>query len=48
MREQGQPVTFAACLAGFTRNAGQVAFLGVGTAFLALGIVFLAKSRKGG
>jgi uncharacterized membrane protein len=29
LREQGQPVTFAACLAGFTRNAGQVAFLGV-------------------
>ena len=27
---------------------GQFAFLGVGTAFFVLGIVFLAKSRKGG
>lgn len=27
---------------------GQVAFIGVGMAFLTLGIVFLAKSRKGG
>ena len=27
---------------------GQVAFMGVGMAFLTLGIVFLAKSRKGG
>lgn len=29
LREQGLPVTFPACLAGFTRNAGQLAFLGV-------------------
>ena len=27
---------------------GQMAFLGVGMAFFALGIVFLAKSRKAG
>lgn len=29
LRELGQPVTFSACLAGFTRNGGQLAFLGV-------------------
>jgi uncharacterized membrane protein len=29
LREQGQPVTFAACLAGFSRNGGQLAFMGV-------------------
>ncbi len=29
LREEGQPVTFAACLAGFTRNGGQLAFMGV-------------------
>lgn len=29
LREAGQPVTFGACLAGFTRNGGQLAFMGV-------------------
>lgn len=29
LREAGQPVTVAGCLAGFTRNGGQLAFLGV-------------------
>ena len=29
LREAGQPVTFAACLRGFTRNGGQLAFMGV-------------------
>jgi uncharacterized membrane protein len=29
LREEGQPVTFAACLQGYTRNAGQLAFMGV-------------------
>ncbi|MBR0652336.1 DUF2189 domain-containing protein [Roseomonas terrae] len=29
LREAGQPVTFAACLGGFTRNGGQLAFLGI-------------------
>jgi uncharacterized membrane protein len=29
LREAGQPVTMAACLNGFTRNAGQLAFMGV-------------------
>lgn len=29
LREAGQKVTFAACLGGFTRNGGQLAFLGV-------------------
>lgn len=29
LREDGQPVTFAACLGGFTRNGGQLAFMGV-------------------
>ena len=29
LREAGQPVTFAACLGGFTRNGGQLAFMGV-------------------
>ena len=27
---------------------GQMAFMGMGAAFLAIGIAFLAKSRKGG
>ena len=29
LREAGQPVTIEACLRGFTRNGGQLAFLGV-------------------
>jgi uncharacterized membrane protein len=29
LREEGQPVTFRACLAGFARNGGQLAFMGV-------------------
>ncbi len=29
LREAGQPVTFAACMGGFTRNGGQLAFMGV-------------------
>ena len=29
LRAAGQPVTFGACLAGFTRNGGQLAFMGV-------------------
>lgn len=29
LRELGQPVTFATCLGGFTRNGGQIAFMGV-------------------
>lgn len=29
LREAGKPVTFAACLGGFTRNGGQLAFMGV-------------------
>ena len=29
LRERGEPVTFAACLSGFTRNGGQLAFMGV-------------------
>jgi len=29
LRERGEPVTYAACLAGFTRNGGQLAFMGV-------------------
>jgi uncharacterized membrane protein len=29
LREEGQPVTFAACLGGFSRNGGQLAFMGV-------------------
>lgn len=29
LRAEGQPVTFAACLQGFTRNGGQLAFMGV-------------------
>lgn len=29
LREEGKPVTFGACLAGFTRNGGQLAFMGV-------------------
>lgn len=29
LREAGEEVTFAACLRGFTRNAGQLAFMGV-------------------
>ena len=29
LREQGQPVTFGACLSGFTRNGGQLAFMGI-------------------
>lgn len=29
LREEGKEVTFAACLQGFTRNAGQLAFMGV-------------------
>jgi uncharacterized membrane protein len=29
LREEGRPVTFAACLGGFTRNGGQLAFMGV-------------------
>ncbi len=29
LREAGQPVTLAACLGGFTRNGGQLAFMGV-------------------
>jgi uncharacterized membrane protein len=29
LREAGQPVTFATCMGGFTRNGGQLAFMGV-------------------
>lgn len=29
LREAGKPVTFSSCLGGFTRNGGQLAFLGV-------------------
>ena len=29
LRERGEPVTFSACLSGFTRNGGQLAFMGV-------------------
>ncbi|WP_246523108.1 DUF2189 domain-containing protein [Neoroseomonas eburnea] len=29
LREQGKPVSFAACMKGFTRNGGQLAFMGV-------------------
>ncbi|WP_137124121.1 DUF2189 domain-containing protein [Roseomonas sp. HF4] len=29
LREEGLPVTFAACLGGFSRNGGQLAFMGV-------------------
>ncbi|HWT09610.1 MAG TPA: DUF2189 domain-containing protein [Roseomonas sp.] len=29
LRAAGQPVTFGACLGGFTRNGGQLAFMGV-------------------
>lgn len=29
LRERGEPVTFRACLTGFTRNGGQLAFMGV-------------------
>lgn len=29
LRAAGQPVTFSACLRGFTRNGGQLAFMGV-------------------
>ncbi len=29
LREEGKPVTFATCLGGFTRNGGQIAFMGV-------------------
>jgi hypothetical protein len=29
LREEGKPVTFTACMAGFTRNGGQLAFMGV-------------------
>jgi len=29
LREQGKPVTFVACMGGFARNGGQLAFMGV-------------------
>lgn len=29
LREEGRPVTFGACIGGFTRNGGQLAFMGV-------------------
>lgn len=29
LRAEGKPVTFQACMAGFTRNGGQLAFMGV-------------------
>ena len=36
LREAGQPVTAAACLRGFTRNGGQIAFMGVALLLLHL------------
>lgn len=36
LREGGEPVTFAACMGGFTRNGAQLAFMGVALLLLHL------------
>ncbi|MBR0673466.1 DUF2189 domain-containing protein [Neoroseomonas soli] len=42
LREQGKPVTIAACMGGFTRNSVQLAFMGMALLFLHLWWVQIA------
>jgi len=48
LRAEGKPVTFSACLAGFTRNGQQLAFLGVVLVILHLFWVRVAGHPGGG